>query len=186
MASSMRLRQGLALGLAALGFGTVIGGCNGALSPGDYRLYKMEFIAPTKSTGCFFPEKGPDANSGSDSDTTLATDLWVLTADTAGFFYIDLGNHSLQGAATDTGYSFTGTKVDVEFDQNDPKKTRRTVTIVETINVIVDGKSISGDAIVDTAFACVGAGCTNLPNCSVTAKFSGTEVDDVQLQREVK
>lgn len=186
MASRMRLRQVLALGLAALGFGTVSGGCSGAIGPGDYRLYKMEFIAPTKSTGCFFPDKGPDANSGSDSDTTLATDVWVITADTAGFFYIDLGNHSLQGAVTDTGYAFTGTKVDVEFDQDDPKKTKRTVTVVETINVTVDGKSISGDAIVDTSFACSGAGCTNIPTCTVDTKFSGTQVDDVQLQRDVK
>jgi hypothetical protein len=180
------MRQGLAAGLAVLGFAAVTGGCNGALKPGDYRIYKMEFIAPTKSTGCFFPDKGPDANSASDSDTTLSTDLWVITADTAGFFYIDLGKHSLQGAVTDTGYSFTGTTVNVEFDQDDPKKTKRTVTVVETINVTVDGKSISGDAIVDTSFACSGAGCTAIPTCTVDAKFSGTEVDDVQLQHDVK
>ena len=46
--------------------------------------------------------------------------------------------------------------------------------------------TLSGDAIVDTSFACSGAGCTNIPTCTVDTKFSGTQVDDVQLQRDVK
>ncbi|MFO0760697.1 MAG: hypothetical protein U0359_29735 [Byssovorax sp.] len=183
------VRKAIALGIAALGFGALSLGCDTSLngiSPGQYRLYKMEFTTATKSNGCFFPDKGPDANTASDSDTTVATDVWVFTADTAGFFYLDLGNHTLQGQATDTGFTFTGTKVDVEFDQDDPKKTKRTVTVVETINVQPDGRSILGDATVDTTFACSGAGCTAIPGCTVTTKFSGTEVTDVELQRDVK
>lgn len=172
---------GVALGLAPL-----LAGCGNALEPGDYRIYKMEFESSTKSAGCF-PVTGADPNTKSDSDTTLASATWVMTTDASGNYFLDLGGSTLKGTETDAGISFGATKVDVEFDMNDVTQTKRTATIDVKVDVVIDGKSIGGTGVTTSAFTCSGMTCTTaIPTCTVTQAFSGTEVDDVELQYPVK
>ena len=172
---------GVALGLAPL-----LGGCSDALKPGDYRIYKMEFQNGTKSAGCF-PVTGADPNSKSDTDTSLASATWVMTTDASENYFLDLGANTLQGKETDTGLSFGATKVDVEFDMNDATQTKRTATINVAINVTIDGKSIGGTGVTTSSFTCSGTTCTTaIPTCTITQAFSGTEVEDVELEYTVK
>jgi hypothetical protein len=170
----------------ALGLASLVAGCGNALKPGDYRIYKMEFQAGTKSTGCF-PVTGADPNTKSDSDTTLASATWVMTTDSSGNYFLDLGGSTLQGKETDTGIGFTATKVDVEYDMDDVTQTKRTATISVEIDVTLDGKSIGGTGVTTSSFTCSGMTCTTaIPSCTVTQLFSGTEVDEVDLQYTVK
>lgn len=175
-----------ALACVALGLASVVAGCGNALKPGDYRIYKMEFQGGTKSTGCF-PVTGPDPNTKSDTDTSLASATWVMTVDSSGNYFLDLGANTLQGKETDTGIGFAATKVDVEYDMDDVTQTKRTATIDVKIDVTLDGRSIGGTGVTTSSFTCSGMTCTTaIPSCTVTQAFSGTEVDDVDLQYTVK
>lgn len=172
---------GVTLGLASLA-----AGCGNALKPGDYRIYKIELQRGTKSTGCF-PVSGPDPNTKSDTDNSLASATWVMTTDAGGNYFLDLGSNTLQGKETDTGIGFAATKVDVEYDMDDVTQTKRTATIDVEIDITIDGKSIGGSGVTTSSFTCSGMTCTTpIPSCTVTQAFSGTEVDDVELQYNVK
>jgi hypothetical protein len=178
------LRSGIAAAFTALA-ATALAGCGGWVQPGDYQIYKVEVAKASKGNGCFFD--GPDPNTVSDSDTTLGDQTWVFTADTSGNFFLDLGDESIQGKKTDAGFSFDGKTVDVEFENDDPTMTKTTTTVDTRIDFTVDGKSIGGTVTTTSSFACVGDHCAQqLPNCVITSKFSGTRVDDVQLQYPVK
>jgi hypothetical protein len=175
------------IGFVVLGLAPMFGGCGNALAPGDYRIYKMEFQRGSQSGGCFYPSTEPDPNTKSDSDSTLTSATWVMTTDASGNYFLDLGANTLQGKETDTGLQFTATKVDVQFDMGDASQTKRTTTVSATVDVTIDGKSIGGKGSTTTSFGCSGTACMNVPpSCTVTQAFSGTEVDDVQLQYPVK
>ena len=185
MATNMARFSAL-VGFVTLGLAPTIGGCGNALKPGDYRVYKMDFQNGTKSAGCF-PVTGADPNTKSDTDTTLASATWVMTTDASGNFFLDLGANTLQGKETDTGISFAATKVDVEFDMDDATQTKRTATVDVKIDVTIDGKSIGGTGVTTSSFTCSGTTCTtSIPSCTITQAFSGTEVDEVELQYSVK
>lgn len=128
-----------------------------------------------------------DPNTKSDTDTTLASVTWVMTTDASGNYFLDLGGSTLQGTETDNGLSFRATRVDVEFDMDDPSQTKRTSTIDVKVDITIDGKSIGGTGVTTSSFTCSGTTCTTaIPTCTVTQAFSGTEVDDVELQYSVK
>jgi hypothetical protein len=110
-----------------------------------------------------------------------------MTTDSSGNYFLDLGGSTLQGKETDTGIGFTATKVDVEYDMDDVTQTKRTATISVEIDVTLDGKSIGGTGVTTSSFTCSGMTCTTaIPSCTVTQLFSGTEVDEVDLQYTVK
>jgi hypothetical protein len=185
MATKMARLSAL-VGFMALGVAPMIGGCGNALKPGDYRVYKMDFQNGTKSAGCF-PVTGADPNSKFDTDSTLASATWVMTTDASGNYFLDLGGSTLQGKESDTGISFAARKVDVEFDMDDITQTKRTATVDVKIDVTIDGKSIGGTGVTTSSFACSGTTCTtSIPTCTVSQAFSGTEVDEVDLQYTVK
>jgi hypothetical protein len=174
-----------AVALAAVGLFSVAG-CSW-IAPGDYKLFKMEISETTQSKGCFYPDS---ANPNVESDTNSAYDnaIWVITVDSADNVFLDVGSHTLKGTETDDGYTFSEKDVNVDFENNDAKKTKTTRTVSTKITVAIDGKSISGKASTTTSFACDGSNCPPVtpPDCTVDAKFSGTQVDDVQLQYVVK
>ena len=185
MATNMARFMAL-VGFVALGLAPMIGGCGNGLKPGEYRVYKMDFPNGSKSTGCF-PVTGADPNSKFDTDNTLASATWVMTTDASGNYFLDLGASTLQGKVSDTGISFAARKVDVEFDMDDATQTKRTATVDVKVDVTVDGKSIGGTGVTTSSFSCSGTTCTmEIPTCTVTQAFSGTEVDEVDLQYTVK
>jgi hypothetical protein len=178
--------------VACFAFGLLTSvGCGNALKPGDYRIYKMDLQTQTQSNGCY-PLNTPDPNTKFDTDTTLSSGTWVLTTDTSDNVFMDVGKVTLQGVVTDAGYTFKGDVVNVEFEDDDITKTRITVTTTTVVDVTIDGKSIGGTATSTGSYRCSSPTatmpCPNpLPSdCSKTSKFSGTEVDDVELQYPVK
>lgn len=194
-----KVRLSSVVAFFALGLAPLLG-CGDSLQPGDYRIYKMAFQTVTKSNGCFAMNT-PDSNTKSDSDSTLSSDTWVMTTDTSdnifldlgkGTLQLDLGKGTLQGTPTDAGYTFKGEVIDVQFEDNDSTRTKETLTTTTTIDVTIDGKSIGGTATGTVAYRCstpsATKACPNpLPSdCSTTSKFSGTQVDDVELEYPVK
>lgn len=180
-----RAFQSAAALAAAVGLASVAG-CSW-IAPGDYKMFKMEITStPTQTSGCFYPNSA-DPSSESDINSAFANAIWVITVDTSDNVFLDVGSHTLQGKETDDGYSFDEKDVDVDFENNDAKKTKSTRTVASKVSVTVDGKSIGGKITSTTSYDCDGSNCpVTRPDCTVTAKFSGTEVDDVQLHYIVK
>ena len=185
-----RVRFSAMVAFFALGL-TPMFACSDALKPGDYRIYKMDLQTATKSNGCY-PLNAPDPNSKFDTDSTLGTATWVMTTDTSDNVFLDLGKVTLQGTPTDAGFTFKGDQVNVEFEADDITKIKTTVTTTILIDVTIDGKSIGGTATTTGSYRCSSPTatmpCPNpLPSdCSASQKFSGTEVDDVELEYPVK
>jgi len=179
-------RSAIWAGILTLGAGAILAGCGGWIEPGAYKIYKLDVQKGTFSSSCF--TNGPSPSTASDTDSWLSSSTWVVTTDTSGNIFLDLGDGTLQGSQTDSGnYVFRGTTVDVDFENDDPTLTKTTTTVDTRIDFTVDGKSIGGTATVATTTACQGQHCpgTNL-DCKLTKKFSGTEVDNVELQYGVK
>lgn len=185
MHRNARLRSGIAAAFTVLGGASLLAGCGGWVQPGDYNIYKVEVAKVSKGDGCFI--NGPDPDTAHDSDTTLGTSTWVFTVDTSGNYFLDLGDTSFSGTKGDDGYSFDGKVVDVQFENDDASKTKTTSTVDTRVDLTVDGKSIGGTVTVTTTIDCQGTLCGDpIPKCVTTAKFSGTRVDDVELQYPVK
>lgn len=177
-------RRAILAGIVALGMGSTLAGCGGWIHPGAYKIYKVDFQASTLDSGCF--PNGPDPNTSSNS--WLSSTTWIVTDDSSNNVFLDVGVGTLQGAkAASGGYSFDGQKVDVKFENNDPTLTKHTTTVDTRVDFTVDGKSIGGASTITTTTACQGAHCAGTDlKCVATQKFSGTEVDNVQLQYGVK
>jgi hypothetical protein len=171
--------------LALAGAGSLLGGCGG-LAPGDYVVYKVALDEPDKSSGCYYPETGPDPNTKSDSSTARAAAIWTLTAGPDDVFYLDTGKAVLEGQASDDGYTFDLKTVDVTYDNDDPALTKHTDTETVSLTMTVDGDAVSGSVTDKISHKCSGSNCGNpIPSCTSTTDFTGSEVGDVELKHEV-
>jgi len=160
-------------------------GCGG-ISPGEYEVFRVSFADTDQSSGCYFPDTGPGPNDASDSSTLRGSGTWIISAAVDDKLYLDTGIITLEGAESDNGYAFTGKVVNVEFDMPDGTGSKRTTTITSTVNVTTDGDAISGEAIQKTAYGCVGSTCgPKIETCTETTTFTGTRVDDVQLNYDI-
>ena len=180
----------LAASVAFLALGLVsVTGCGNSIEPGEYRIYKMDAQAAEKSNSCYAKDT-PDPNIRFDADTTLTTSIWVMTADSSDNIFLDLGTVTLLGATSDAGYTFKGKVVNVEFENNDSSKTK--ITTTTTIDATIDGKSLGGTAVTTGSFACTNGTDTapcptvKIEDCIATQQFSGTQIDDVELEYPVK
>jgi len=171
------------LGLGALS----LVGCGG-ISPGDYVIYRVSQAGDTdQSSGCFYPDTAPTPGVASDSNTIRGSSTWIIYAAIDDKLYLDSGTFTLEGAVTDTGYSFSGKTVDVSFDNDtDGTGAKRTDSVTTTITVTTDGDAISGTGVKKTSHACSGSTCGDkIPSCSETTSFVGTKVEDVELKHDI-
>jgi hypothetical protein len=183
MTGTNRLSSALSA-LAMLGIGALVAGCGG-FGPGDYKIYDVVVGHDQKSSGCYFPNSGPDPNSQSDSTDQVSPATWYLTAGPSSAFYLDAGPISLAGTKNDTGYDFTTTKTDVNYDGDVLTGTKRTDRTVIDISVTTDGKTITGTVTNKTSHSCSGNNCGNsVPSCVITNDFSGAEISDVKLEHD--
>lgn len=171
--------------LALAGAASLVGGCGG-LAPGDYVIYKVALDEPSKSSGCYYPETGPDPNTKSDSSTARAPATWILTAGPDDVFYLDTGKAVLEGQASGDGYTFDLKTTDVNYDNDDPSQTKRTDTESVSVTMTVDGNAVSGTVTDKISHKCSGSNCGNpIPSCTSSTDFTGSEIDDVELQHQV-
>lgn len=179
------MNLGKTLQCAAVIAGAVgVTGCG--ISPGDYVMYRVSPSVTDETSGCYYPETDPPPNELSDSTTVRASSTWIIYASINDAFYLDSGTNTLEGVATDTGYQFTGKKVDVQYDVPDGTGSKRTTTDSFTIDIITDGDAISGTSTWKTTYGCAGTTCGDkLPSCTRTTDFVGTHVEEIQLNHDL-
>lgn len=159
-------------------------GCG--ISPGDYVIYRVSTGTTDETSGCYHPQTDPPANQASDSTTIRDSNTWIIYASINDAFYLDSGQETLEGVATDTGYQFTGKKIDVQFELPDGTGSKRTTTDSYTIDIIVDGDAISGTSVWKTTYGCAGTTCgEKVPSCQRTTDFVGTHVEEIQLNHDI-
>lgn len=175
--------------LASVGLSAL--GCGSSISPGDYKLYRVAVDKTgAKSAGCYPDSKIPDAVKLSSNDVreSQTWEIYAGTQDPAQFFLeIDSGKETLEGSQADSTYTFETTQIDVTFDPPDGTGYKHTKTDRLTIDVTVDGKTISGSVTSTHSEKCSGGDkCPKVPvACSETSDYTGTEVDDVQLRHDL-
>lgn len=189
MAASRWLRV-LSCGALFAGLGLVSIGCSSAVSPGEYKIYRVAIDkSGVKSAGCYPDGKVPAAVKAS-SDDLRTSETWEIFAGSEEaeqfFLEIDGGKQTLEGTFADKNYTFETTKVDVEYEKPDGTGFKYTKTDRITIDVTVDGKTISGTVTSTHSEKCSGDKCPKVPEtCSETAEYVGTEVDDVELKHDL-
>src|SRR5678816_65902 len=107
--SVRRMLAPVALATALLG----VAGCGG-LSAGDHVFYRVAFDQLEKDASCYPDNEIPD--SVKDDTSTLrggATFILYIAGDDEA--ELDTGSLVLPGSSTDTGYTFSGNAVDVEY-----------------------------------------------------------------------
>lgn len=94
--------------------GSLLGaaGCGG-ISTGDHVFYRVAVDAAKKNAGCY-PDKIIPENEKDDSTTLRGGATFILYLPADGDVELDTGAVVLSGAASDTGYLFTGNDVNVE------------------------------------------------------------------------
>ncbi len=174
--------------LAAIG--GVAFGCSASVSPGEYKIYRVAIdTTGAKSAGCYADGKIPAAVKAS-SDDLRSSETWEIYAGSKDaeqyFLEIQGGKSTLEGSFTDKTYTFETTKVDVAYANADGTGFKYTKTDRVTVEVTVDGKTISGTVTSTHSEKCSGEKCPKVPEtCSETAEYTGTEVDDVVLKHDL-
>ncbi len=141
---------------AALSATSLVGlaGCGG-LGVGDYRFYRVALDETVADASCYADNTIPD-DIKDDFSTLRGTGTFILYVAGDEEPLLDTGDLVLGGAATDTGYSFSGDDVDISYppgtsfvdsdhdgidDQNDP--------MVDADNDGLDDKTSDPDVDVD-------------------------------------
>ena len=168
---------------ATLALSVLTAGCG--IGPGDYVMYKVAFTEEEQSTGCYGDSIPPNVKS--DSSTFRSTDTWFIYANSVeeDVYYLEAGQGTLEGVPSDTGYTFSGKSIDVEYTVPDGTGDKLTTTQTVTIELTVDGSSVSGTVTDKTTHKCSGA-CTGpaIPTCTITSTFKGSEVNSVSLEHD--
>jgi len=161
-------------------------GCGG-IAPGDYIIYRVAFAEESKSTGCYYPFDAVQPDDKSDSTTFLGKSQFILYAGLEDVYYLDVGGDVvLEGTGDGDTFQFSGKTVDVNYAVPDGTGDKTTATFTTTIDMAIDGASVSGTAVTKDSFSCKGSTCGDArPTCTETSEFVGTEVEDVQLEHGI-
>jgi len=183
MAIRKSLLRHLTLGATALTLGVLSTGCG--IGPGDYIIYRVAITEQEQSTGCYGDTIPPNVKSDSSTFRSSGTFIVYANATAEDAYYLDTGDVTIEGVESDAGYTFSGKTIDIEYTVPDGTGDKLTTTNTLTIEVVVDGASISGTAVDKTTYKCSGA-CTApaIPSCTVTTEFKGSEIDGVALEHD--
>lgn len=155
-----------------------VAGCG--IGPGDHVFYRVATEASKPQASCYQDNMIP-ASIKDDTSTLRGGSTFILyiTGDKAA--ELDTGSLVLTGAETDTGYKFTGQSVNIEYPVDGVKTTATTDV---TVNLTIDGSTITGDSTTVTSSKCEGAACPmnfTAKNCTSTGSFKGVEIDEGQV-----
>jgi hypothetical protein len=176
-------RTARSLGLTLFGAAaTLLGMAScGGLGAGDHVFYRITMSDAARSEGCFNNNVIPD-DVKDDTSTIGDGSTWLLYINADETAELDMGSGVLSGAVTDTGYKVSGQRVNVEY--NGGGTTRKiTTTTKATINLKIDGATVTGDSTVVTTVQCEGTDCpADLSrSCTEKSSFNGVEVDDAEI-----
>ncbi len=164
------------LSVLALAGATFTSSC--AFGPGDYKVYSLAMSEPVMSADC---NPNLDPAELAEKNTVLASGTYYLFAGPDDVFYLDTGLAVFEGSKTDDGYSFAGETVEIEVLAGQTH-TQETTT---SITVSVDGKAVSGMAVIQSNWSCMGDMCPGSTSCTSTTAFVGAEVKDVDIEHQI-
>ena len=157
-------------------FGTT--GCG--MGPGDHVFYRVRVDPSVKDAGCYQNNMVPngvkdDTTNLGGSDTLI---LYIIAGDTA---ELDTGSLVIPGKKSDTGYSFAGQAINVEYPI-DGIKTTETTKINLVLNIA--GDTVDGKTTTITSNKCEGTLCPanfDTSTCTETQTFKGVEINDAEV-----
>jgi len=152
---------------------------------GDYVAYRVAFDATTTDASCYSDNMIPD-DKKDDVTTFMSGGTFILYLDADGTPLLDIGTLVVEGSETDAGYTFSGNSVDVDYLNNNPNDTnvlKITQTTTVTIDMTVDGDTISGTSKTVTDQKCEGTACPMdfAKSCTRTGSYKGVELDEVDV-----
>lgn len=185
--SSFLRRGGALLVLGAAGLGC------GGIGPGDYVFFRVAFSDQLKkSSGCY-GDTGIPADEKSDKTTFRKSGLFLIygsAEEGEDKLFLDSGEAALEGIEEGGIYTFTGTATDVDYTEPDGAGDKHTTTNKVELEFTIDGTSLYGSGVTTVKSSCSGSTCDlTLPipiSCTTTQTFVGTEVEDVELQHDIK
>ncbi|HEY8379282.1 MAG TPA: hypothetical protein VIK91_22465 [Nannocystis sp.] len=144
------------------------------VKPGEYRIFKITYLDPV-----FGPDCGPiDLR---DKSTFHHAETVAIFATDPETYYLEFRDDVLLGTRDGSEYSFLGESIEVEGDTT-------LVTALRTLQVdfTLKGRKVTGNYRHFEATQCAG-NCDGVPvgQCTITAEFYGTEIKDVELERDV-
>src|SRR5689334_16050889 len=151
--TTLRSARGFSAPLLAMAIGLLgLSGCG--LGVGDHVFYRVAVSPTARSADCYNNNMVPaDVKDDTTNLSGGTTFILYIPGDKAP--ELDTGDVVVPGAATDTGYRFTGNMKDVDYPNGDT----RTTTTKITVDLTVDGDTVSGKSTTVTTRTCVGAMC---------------------------
>jgi len=171
----MKTISKLFFAVAAVAAVPVFAACGGDIGAGKFVEYRLAAVATPKTSGSCQVDATHTTNLQNGSSVLI-----YGIAGTAGDqLFLDLGSKEgvIAGAKQDDGsYLFKGTTTDLQVNG----QTQITVQTTLTVAFTADGKTITGDTVVDVKTSCAGPQCGQNPGgeCTQTFNFSGVEVPD--------
>lgn len=161
--------------LAIAGLASSLSACQP--KPGEYRIYKVTQLPSVPQADC---DIDIDLR---DSTTFFGAATLAIFATEADDFFLEFGDSVVLGSRDGKEFKFEGISINVD----DPiDGTTVTTTSQLTINLTMNGRQISGDVTTFDSTVCSG-NCDGFDDvqCTVLGKFFGTELKDVDLERQI-
>jgi len=148
-------------------------------------VYRVAFEQAQLSDDCYGGGAIP-VNEQDDSSSLYAPGTVILYMGADEVPYLDLGAFTLAGDGSDDAYTFDGATVDVEFS-GAMDETRIELRSATTIKLNIDGAAVEGTWTQKDSSTCTGSLCPDPADstCTATRRFTGSEVEDVDLKHEV-
>jgi len=165
----------LAMGVALFG----LTGCG--IGVGDHVFYRVAVDATARDVGCYGGNPIPDSIRDDKIVNLAGSNTFILYIAGDKEPELDTGTLVAGGTETDTGYKFTGQITNVEYPITGITVTELTKI---TIELNIDGPTVTGKSITITSQTCTGGACPgnfNTNTCTETAAFKGVEMDQAEV-----
>ena len=176
-----------ALGL--LTAATLLAGCY--VGEGDFVVFRVAVDETVVSDACFTEDDPRPLEDELSSSSYLTPRTWVVYYGNDRVL-LDAAGVSIGGEETADGFEFLGHTIDVSYEGIDNLEAKVTVTTTTTLNIEQSGSAISGEVLdvvsttCDFLTATPSAGlCSATSNCELRSKFSGVELDDVDIDSPI-
>jgi len=178
----MQTRRSARVLLAPLAMGVALFGLTGCgIGVGDHVFYRVAVDAASRTPGCWQNNMIPDSLRDDKVVNLAGSTTFILYIAGDKEPELDTGTLVAGGTETDTGYKFTGQITNVEYPITGITVTELTKI---TIELNIDGSTVTGKSITITSQTCTGGACPgnfNTNTCTETAAFKGVEMDQAEV-----
>jgi hypothetical protein len=179
-------RRFLALVLAV----PLMAGCY--VGEGDYVVFRVAVERTVIADPCFTEDNPRPPEEAASSSSFLTPLTWTIYYGAGDKVVLDAAGVGLGGEETSEGFEFKAHTVNVDYDGINNLEAKITVTTETTLNIKQSGASMNGEVLDVVTTACdfltatPSSGlCTAISNCERRTKFTGVELDDVNVDTTI-